>query len=88
MNATLSPPLRRKAGFVWMIAVGGLLLGGRAAEALAPGARLVGMTLSPPGGALRAHNSLVMQALGSFDDGTSGLNGRGFTSFRSIPAGT
>src|SRR5262244_1864777 len=74
MNATPCPWFRRKAGVVWCIGVGALLLGGRPVGAQAPGARLVGIMLSPPGGMLRAHNSLAMKALGSFDDGTSGVD--------------
>src|SRR5262249_14227226 len=57
----------------WVVGLAALLLGGLPAEAQAPGARLVGLTLSPGGGTLRTHNSLAMTALGSFDDGTSGV---------------
>ena len=74
MTATPRAWFRREAGVMWFIGVAALLLGGRPAGAQAPGARLVGITLSPAGGTLRAHNSLAMKALGSFDDGTSGVD--------------
>jgi len=74
MTATPRAWFRREAGVMWFIGVAALLLGGRPAGAHAPGARLVGITLSPAGGTLRAHNSLAMKALGSFDDGTSGVD--------------